>query len=96
MPSVFNADAADDLDADIQFLVSGTEPGTYHLHISTGSCSFHEGEAVSPSLIIKSPSEIWLAISRGELDSQSTFMEEKHTVEGDFTLLITLNNLFKG
>jgi len=40
--------------------------------------------------------EIWLAISHGELDCQSAIMEEKYTVEGDFTLLITLNNLFKG
>ena len=96
MPSIFNADAADGLNADIQFLVSGEEPGTYYLHISAGVCSFHEGKSVSPSLTIKTPSEIWLAISRGELDGQSAFMEEKYTAEGDFTLLMRMDSLFKG
>ena len=87
--------AAGDLTAEIQFVVSGEEPGTYHLHISTGACSFHEGEATSPSLTIKTPSEVWLAISRGEMDGQSAFMTQKYTVEGDFTLLMKLDSLFK-
>lgn len=96
MPYVFNADAADGLNADIQFLVSGEEPGTYYLHIEAGTCSFHEGEADSPSLTIKTPSEVWLSISRGELDGQSAFMQQKYTVEGDFSLLMKMNDLFKG
>ena len=95
MPTVFNAEAAGDLSAKIQFLVSGEEPGAYYLDISAGACSFHEGEADSPSLTIKTPSEIWLAISRGEMDGQTAFMEEKYTVEGDFTLLMKMSELFK-
>ncbi|MCP4139890.1 MAG: hypothetical protein GY755_06310 [Chloroflexi bacterium] len=95
MPTAFNAEAAGDLVADIQFDVSGTEPGTYHLHIESGTCQFHEGEAASPSLTIKTPSEIWLAISRGEMDGQTAFMEQKYTVEGDFSLLMKMNQLFK-
>ena len=96
MPTVFNAEAAGDLSAEIQFLVNGEEPGTYYLHIETGTCSFREGEADSPSLTIKTPSEIWLAISRGEMEGQSAFMQQKYTVEGDFTLLMKLDSLFKG
>jgi len=95
MPTVFNAEAAGDLSAEIQFVVGGEEPGAYYLHIETGACSFHEGEAASPSLTIKTPSEIWLAISRGEMDGQAAFMGQKYTVEGDFTLLMKLNDLFK-
>jgi len=95
MPIVFNAEVAEDLSADIQFVVSGTEPGAYHLHIEAGTCSFLEGEAESPSLTIKTPSEIWLAISRGEMDGQSAFMSQKYTIEGDFSLLMKMNELFK-
>ncbi len=94
MPTVFNAEAAGDLVADIQFVVSGEEPGAYYLHIEAGACIFHEGESASPTLTIKTPSEIWLAISRGEMDGQSAFMEQKYTVEGDFTLLMKLDNMF--
>jgi len=95
MPTVFNADAAGDLCADIQFVVSGEEPGAYYLHIEAGACTFHEGESESPTLTIKTPSEIWLAISRDEMDGQAAFMEQKYTVEGDFSLLLKLNEFFK-
>ena len=95
MPTVFNADAAGDLCADIQFVVSGEEPGVYYLHIEAGACTFHEGESASPTLTIKTPSEIWLAISRDEMDGQAAFMEQKYTVEGDFSLLLKLNEFFK-
>ena len=95
MPTVFNADVAGNLTADIQFVVSGEEPGAYYLHIETGVYTFHEGESSSPSLTIKTPSEVWLAVSRGEVDGQAAFMQQKYTVEGDFSLLMKLNDLFK-
>ena len=94
MPTVFNADVAGDLAADIQFVVSGEEPGTYYLHIDAGTCTFNEGESSAPALTINTPSEVWLAVSRGELDGQSAFMSQKYTVEGDFTLLMKMNALF--
>ncbi len=95
MPTVFNPAVAGDLTADIQFDVSGEEPGTYYLHIGDGVCTFNEGASPTPALTIKTPSEIWLAISRGEMDGQNAFMQQKYTVEGDFNLLLKLNQLFK-
>jgi putative sterol carrier protein/putative NADPH-quinone reductase len=95
MPTVFSAKAAGDLAADIQFDVSGEEPGSYYLNIHKGTCTFHEGETESPSLTIHTPSEIWLAISRDEVDGQIAFMQQKYTVDGDFNLLMKLNQLFK-
>ena len=95
MPTVFNVEVAGDLSAKIQFVVSGEEPGAYYLDISAGACSFHEGEADSPSLTVKTPSEIWLSISRGEMEGQTAFMQQKYTVEGDFALLMKLDSLFK-
>ena len=95
MPTVFDAGAAGDLTADIQFDVSGDEPGSYYLHIENGACTFHEGQSAAPSLTIHTPSAVWLAISRGELDGQMAFMQQKYTVEGDFMLLMKLNELFK-
>jgi putative sterol carrier protein len=94
MPGVFDAEAAGDLIADIQFDVTGGEPGSYYLHIEAGSCTFLEGEAESPSLIIHTPSEVWLSISRGEIDGQVALMQQKYTVEGDFDLLLKLNDMF--
>jgi len=95
MPTVFDAEVAGDLTADIQFDVSGEEPGSYYLHIEAGTCSFHEGEADSPSLTIHTPSEVWLSISRGEIDGQAALMQGKYTVDGDFNLLLKFNEMFK-
>ena len=95
MQTVFNAEAAGDLNADIQFDVSGEEPGVYYLHIENGTCTFNEGESTAPTMTIHTPSEVWLAISRGEMDGQMAFMQQKYTAEGDFSLLMKLNDLFK-
>ena len=95
MPTVFDSEVAGDLAADIQFDVSGEEPGSYYLHIETGTCSFFEGEADSPSLTIHTPSEVWLSISRGEMDGQAALMQGQYTVDGDFNLLLKLNDMFK-
>ena len=95
MPTAFNAEAAGDLVADIQFDVTGEEPGTYYLHIENGECTFHEGTSPAPALTIHTPSEIWLAVSRGEMDGQMAFMQQEYTVEGDFGLLMKMSQLFK-
>jgi len=95
MPTVFNAAVAGDMVADIQFNVSGEEPGSYYLHIEAETCTFREGESPSPTLTIKTPSEVWLAVSRGEMDGQMAFMQQKYTVEGDFGLLMKMSQLFK-
>jgi putative sterol carrier protein len=94
MPEVFDAEAAGELTADIQFDVSGEEAGSYTLHIENGTCSFFEGEAVSPSLTIHTSSEVWLAVSRGKIDGQAALMQGKYTVDGDFNLLLKLNEIF--
>jgi putative sterol carrier protein len=94
MPTVFDAEVAGNLIADIQFDVSGQEPGSYYLHIEAGTCSFFEGEADSPSLTIHTPSEVWLSISRGEMDGQAALMQGKYTVDGDFNLLFKFNEMF--
>jgi len=95
MPTVFSAEAAGDMVADIQFHVNGEEPGDYHLHIEGGTCAFHEGISEAPRLTIHTPSDVWVAISNGEKDGQQAFMLGEYHVEGDFSLLMKLNDFFK-
>ena len=86
---------SNDFVADIQFHVSGEEPGQYYFHIEKGKCTLHEGVAESPKITIKAPSEVWQAILEGELNAQQAFFQQKFTVEGDLMLLLQLANLFK-
>ena len=84
-----------DLIADIQFHVIGKEPGDYFLHIENGKCTLQEGVSKSPKATIKTPSEVWIAIIKGEIDGQKAFFEQKFTLEGDLMLLLQLRNMFK-
>jgi len=95
MPSALDPAAAAGLTADLQFEISGGEEFTAFLHLEDGKAVFNEGPSPSPSLTIKSPAEVWLAISRGELDGQQAFMSGQFRAEGDFSLLMRLSSLFK-
>ena len=96
MPLGFNKTESNGLEAIYQFEISGEENFTAHLKISKGTCTYHEGPADNPGVIIKTPADIWLAISKGELDGQQAFMSGKYKVEGDLSLLLRLKSLFAG
>jgi multimeric flavodoxin WrbA/putative sterol carrier protein len=90
----FNSQAAGDLKATIQFEVTGKQAGDWFLSIENGKCTYHEGKVDSPTLTIKTPSEIWLAIANKEVDGQQAFMEGKYSAQGDMSLLMRMKNLF--
>ncbi|HYA13969.1 MAG TPA: SCP2 sterol-binding domain-containing protein [Syntrophales bacterium] len=90
----FNAKAAESLHAVIQFTVTGKQPGNWFVTIDEGKCTLTEGEHKEPTLTIKTPSEIWVAIANKEIDSQKAFMEGKYSVEGDMVLMMKMKNLF--
>ena len=77
-----------------QFEVHGDETFVSHLKIGAGTCVHHEGPAEKPNLIIKTPADVWLKISRGELSGQQAFMDGRYKVEGDMNLLLKMNRLF--
>jgi len=91
---VFNPEAAGDLEAVVQFRVTGKEPGDYYLRIADGECQAYEGVHPSPTLTIHTPSEVWMAISKGELDGAQAMLEGKYHIEGDLGLLMRFERLF--
>ncbi|NWF54990.1 MAG: NAD(P)H-dependent oxidoreductase [Syntrophaceae bacterium] len=94
MPLAFNAAAAEGLSAVYQFEVQGDETFVAHLRISEGACTFHEGPADKPNLTIKTPADVWLKISRGEISGPQAFLDGRYKVEGDMNLLLKMNRLF--
>lgn len=94
MAATFNARAAAGLTATIQFEVSGRQSGNWFLSIENGRCIFNEGITKSPTLTIRTPSEVWLAIANKELDGQQAFMEGKYMAQGDMGLLMRMKSLF--
>ena len=96
MPEVFNARAAGDLSAVIGFMVTGSESFEAYLQIDNQACALLEHPPRKPDLLIRTPSDVWLAISRKELDGQKAFMERAFDTEGNLGILLRFNQIFSG
>ncbi len=96
MPLAFNPEAAGNLSAVIQFEVAGEEKFISNLKIVNGRCTYHDGPGDKPNLVIKTPADVWLKISQGQLNGQKAFLEGRYKIDGDMTLLLKLKNLFSG
>ncbi len=94
MPLAFNAEFAGDLKAILYFKVTGNEPGDYILTIQAGKCTFSEGVPQKADLTIETPSDVWVAVSTGNLNGQTAFMQGKYKANGNFHLLLDMNSLF--
>ena len=94
MPAAFDPSAAGDLQAEIQFDISGAGGGKWVLSIEEGRCRVRKGEAGSPALTIESPGEVWVKIARGEIDRPKALMEGLYKIRGDMQLLVRMPQLF--
>jgi putative sterol carrier protein len=94
MSHAFNPGAASDLKAEIQFDLSGEGGGKIVLSIADGRCTAREGEALSPTLTIQSPSDVWLKMVRGEINRPKALMDGLYRVEGDMSLLMRMGDIF--
>jgi len=95
MPLAFNSAVAGSLKADIQFDLSGEGEGKMVLSIAEGQCTVHEGETPSPALTIISPGDLWLKITRREIDPARSLMDGLYEVKGDMNLLMKMGDLFR-
>jgi putative sterol carrier protein len=96
MAMSLNPQEAGDLEAIIQFKVTGDDPGDYYLDIANGRCTAYAGEHPQPTLTIKTPSDVWMAVSRGEMDGAMAMMTGKYSIEGNMGLLMRFRKLFSG
>jgi hypothetical protein len=87
MTLVFDAKAAGDARATIQFRVSGADGGDFWLRVADGACEGLEGRTDSPDLTIDTPSSVWLGIVRGELDAAKALLDGEYSIEGDGSIL---------
>jgi hypothetical protein len=95
MPFVFDATAAGDARALIQFRVSGQDAGDYCIRFGDGRCESFEGIPPTADLVVHTPSDVWVRIVRGELDGMQALTERLYSAEGDFLLLAKLPQWFR-
>ena len=95
MASRYQADAAGDIDAVLQFCLSGEKDGDYHAIMKGPSCSVVEGKHASPTTTFNLAGADWIDLTQGKADGMSLFMQGKLSVEGDMGLAMRMNSLFK-
>ena len=94
MPQAFQPDKAGGATATIQFNFTGAEPGNYTVKVASGACEVTQGTADNATVTINSPSDVWLKITRRELDGATAFMSGQFTFTGDMGVLMQMGSWF--
>ena len=89
LPCAFNAEAAKDIKATVQFDVD--EP-MYHT-VDGGAMEVHEGQAENPDVTIKISDEDLVNLVQGKLNGMAAFMGGKLRVQGNMELAQQLVSL---
>ena len=82
-------------DAIIQFDLSGENGGQFWLHINDGALETGEGAHDSPKMTLKANADDWVKVSTGELNAMQAFMSGKIKIQGDMSLAMKMQAMFK-
>ena len=94
MPSRFNAQAAQGVNATYQFELTGDGGGTYNVAVGNGTCTVNKGPAATPNITITMAAQDYLDMINGKLNPQMAFMSGKLKIAGDMGLAMKMQQLF--
>jgi putative sterol carrier protein len=94
MVGVFNPNAAQGLDAVIQYEITGEGGGNWAVSIKDGACEVQEAKHESPTVTLTMTPETWLAIVNKETNGMQAFMSGQLKVSGDIMLAQRIEQLF--
>ncbi len=93
MPNRFNAGMAGDLNATVQFRLSGEGGGNWYVTVADGTLEVDEGELENPKAAIIMDANDFVAMSTGELNAMAAFMGGKIQVEGDLNTVMQMQSI---
>jgi len=94
MPEVFNADAAQGLDAVFQYEITGDNGGNWSVVVKDGACRVSEGVHASPSVTLTLSGDTWLGIVNKQTNGMQAFMSGQLKATGDIMLAQRIEQLF--
>jgi putative sterol carrier protein len=94
MPNAFDAEKAKDLNATVQFDLSGEGGDQYYVQIANGQIKTEKGTADSPTATIHMAADDYKKMVAGDLNPVTAFMTQKIKVEGDLNTVMKFQTLF--
>ncbi|MCF8083322.1 MAG: SCP2 sterol-binding domain-containing protein [Deltaproteobacteria bacterium] len=94
MPEVFNANAAQGLDAVFQFDITGENGGKWNVIVKDGTCEVKEGTHESPAVTLTMSGDTWLGMVNKEVNGMQAFMSGQLKAAGDIMLAQRIEQLF--
>lgn len=78
-----------------QFVMTDVPEGVVHADISNGQVMVKAGASPNPSITFSASTSDWLALLQGQLNGQMAFLTGKLKIQGDMTLALKLQSLFR-
>lgn len=94
-PKVFNPEAAEGVNATVQFHFTGEQAGEWILTIADGKCTTNEGTIDNPTLTMTVDGATYVKIIQGEINAMQAFMQGLVVVKGDMMLAMKFPAYFK-
>ncbi|MCJ8307583.1 MAG: SCP2 sterol-binding domain-containing protein [Rhizobiaceae bacterium] len=94
MPQRFNPDAAGDLDAVLQFILTGDDGGDYFATIRDRTCTLSNGRHPDPTLTFKMAASTYVDMVMGRESGQAAFFKRKLTYSGPINLVVKVHTFF--
>lgn len=95
MPNAFRPEAAEGVDAVIQYHLTGAEAGDWIVTIQDGQCTVVEGVAENPRMTLTADSQDYKDVITGKSNAMQAFMQGKLKLAGDLNMAMKLPNFFK-
>lgn len=83
-------ETAGDLDATIQFDLSGDNGGQFYLIVNNGQGEAHEGTTDDARMTLQADADEWYKVMTGETKAMTAFMSGKIKIKGDMGLAMKL------
>jgi putative sterol carrier protein len=94
LSNMLNPDAAQGLNAYIQFFFGGSESDAWYLYIHNGQCTLYKGALNFAHLTIRVDVNVWQEIQNGKISFTEAMMQRKFLATGNFTLLARFPQFF--
>ena len=91
----FKPEAAEGVEAVIQYHLTGEEGGDWIINIKEGKCTVAEGVAENPKMTLTADARDFGDVLLGKANGMQYFMQGKLRLAGDLNLAMKLTSFFK-